>query len=262
MLYFTVIERRFSGTVFFRIFAHFSTENLTLHFFMPLVHIQVLEVRTDEKNGLVHKLMLYADCSSSPLREKRNVSKSGILYCKKSWTFKIPHQANEEINLFLMKRIIFSPNRAIGHCSLPLDWFPTNRVVRDWFPIAKESGAAPEYKTWLLLDVHVEGRKVAKFKAAFSNLRVIPTWPRPVDPIVECPTPPQVVFVLPQSDPGGEIQYTPVGCAQYPSLTMFQPGLNSSSGGWPSTPGSSGCFYPSVDVLPLNQDVPPLLTNS
>jgi hypothetical protein len=228
---------------------------------MPSIHVQVLEVRTDEKTSLMHKLVLYADCSLSSSRQQRKVSKNGVLYCKQSWTFKIPYQGNGQLNLLLMKRIIFSSSHAIGRCSLPLEWFPTNHVVRDWFPMTLESGVPTEYKTWLLLDVHVEDRKVAEFKAPFSNLRVIPTWIRPTNPNVECAAPPQIMLVLPQSGPEGGIQYAPVARAQYQSLSMFQPGINSSAEGWSSPPGSVGYFYPSVDILPLNQDSSAVLTN-
>jgi hypothetical protein len=236
---------------------------------MPRVHIQLLELHTDEKNGIVNRLWLFADASCDAARHLRKVKKQHVLQCTAPWTFKVPHQANEQINMLLMKRIVFGPNRAIGRCVLPLDWFPTNRVVREWFPMTFDASAPTDVTTWLLLDVHVEDRKIPKFQAAFANLRIIPTWPRPVDSNVECIAPPQVVFVLPQQTADGEMQYAPVAVAQYPSPEVFQTaGVSGqtydSTAAWLPVPGEYS--YPSVR-LTLGSggsqigDIPPLLSS-
>jgi hypothetical protein len=68
------------------------------------------------------------------------------------------------------------------------------------------------------IDVHVDTRRAEMFMVAFSNLRVIPTWPRPADQASESAAPPQVIFVIADehADQGGQVSYRPVGCAQYP----------------------------------------------
>jgi hypothetical protein len=151
--------------------------------------------------------------------------------------------------MLLMKRIAFGPNRMVGRCGLPLDWFPTNRIVREWFPMTLQA-CSPfgEIKTWVLLDVHVEDRKVPKFKTAFANLRVIPNWRRPADADAECVAPPQVVFVIPQHGDGGVVWYRTVGTAQYASPELVQ-GAGNPTQEMNCTLGQPEYYYPSVGVI-------------
>jgi hypothetical protein len=133
-----------------------------------------------------------------------------------------------------------------------------------------DASAQADVTTWVLLDVHVEDRRVTKFQAAFANLRVIPTWPRPADANAECPAPPQLVFVLEQRTPDGQTQYSPVGAAQYPSPQVFQtadiPGQSYDSGAaWLPFPADAS--YPSVRLSPLGSvgsqigHIPPLISS-
>lgn len=183
--------------------------------------------------------MLYVETTSNPVRVERDVKDGAVVHCPGSWTFQVPNQSSESLIFLLMKRIIFGPNRAIGRCSLPLDWFPPNRVVREWFPMtATAGGETGAVKTMLLLDVHIAERKAKRFKAPFATLRIVPTWIRPVDEGTECPAPPQVIFVL---QPGE----MPPGAVPCPVQQSFGEGRNA-AGLYDQE------YYPSVGVTPLS----------
>jgi hypothetical protein len=204
---------------------------------MAVLHARVLEVRTDEWYGWINKLMLYGETTSNPMRVSHDVKHGHIARCVRPWRFSIPHQAGESLVFLFMRRIVFGPNRLLGRCTLPLDWFPPNQVVREWFPMTDTyaPGTAP-VKTMLLLDVHIDELKAGKFKAPFATLRIVPTWVRPADEGTECPAPPQVIFVLPP------------GAVQFPAAQESR----GSSWAAPQAAGSSGqAFYPSVGVTPL-----------
>jgi hypothetical protein len=76
------------------------------------------------------------------------------------------------------------------------------------------------------LDVHIDTRQAEEFMVAFSNLRVVPTWPRPSDPGEESPAPPHVVYVVAEAPagPSGAVEYRLIGCAQYPNPAPLQTG--------------------------------------
>jgi hypothetical protein len=183
---------------------------------MPVVHLRLLELRTEHRSSTVNKLMISAQTTSL-------ASRRPSFRRSKSWNFTVQHQHNENIILTLTKRIIFGPNRVLSRCSLPLEWFPTNCVVREWFPMtAGSSDGYSATKTMIRLDIHVNDRRAGKFKAAFANLRVIPNWPRPLDAHVNPPAPPQVVFVVTEETVQGEMRLTPVITEQYPSVSLLQ----------------------------------------
>jgi hypothetical protein len=125
----------------------------------------------------------------------------------------------------------------------------------------------------LLLDVHVDARRAGRFKAAFSNLRVVPTWPRPVDDRTECPAPPQVIFVVPETDGRDATRYAPVATIQYPTAEMLAgrppaPEYHTTQPGWSSVAyGQQGLpYYPSVGITAVrgpsmrNSDIPPVFS--
>jgi hypothetical protein len=192
---------------------------------MIKVFVRVLELRTEETHSRLNKLLFIAETRSSQKSVQQAVSGTNFLTCSRCWEFSIPSQASETLSLTLEKRRIFSRNKLVGRCVLPMSWFPTHRVVREWFPMVNDlSPAATDSSTMVLLDVHVDNQKVKKFKAAFSNLRVIPTWQRPVDQSAECPAPPQVIYVIHDQTHPQQPRFIPVGTAQYPSPQMLQYG--------------------------------------
>jgi hypothetical protein len=248
---------------------------------MSQVYVRVLELRTDETHSRLNKLILFAETRSSKKTLHQAVHGDTFLKADGFWKFQIPSQTNESLNIALKKRHIFSPNKVIGRCILPMAWFPTNRVVREWYPMIEENQPqGSDSGTMILLDIHVDTKKAKKFKAAFSNLRVIPTWQRPVDQFAECPAPPQVIYVIQdQLQPQGPAQpprFIPVGCAQYPSPHLVQHAPQGNEipmaplpcqyvGGWNygvSIVGSQNSIaYPSVSIRgtsDFDSDVPPV----
>jgi hypothetical protein len=202
---------------------------------MPFVNVRLLEMRTDERRSFVNKLMLDGVTTSNLIPVSHDIDGPGLLRCKRIWQFAVARQDGECLTLLLVKRIVFAPNRALGRCSLPLDWFASDRLTREWFPLTNTDGGAG-LKAMLLLDVHIATAPVKPFSAPFSSLRVVPTWARPVEAYAECPAPPQLIFVVPH------------GMAPESSLRCPTVELVPRDGGWGQ---SNGAFYPSVEITGL-----------
>jgi hypothetical protein len=115
-------------------------------------------------------------------------------------------------------------------------------MVREGDPSGSDIGAT------LQIDVHVDTRRAEEFMVAFSNLRVIPTWPRPPDREIDCPAPPQVIYVVADDHAGadGQVSYRPVGCAQYPDACA----LHSVSGTLPMLGLAVYGAVPPPDIIP------------
>lgn len=188
---------------------------------MTVVWVRVLELRTQTGHSRMNKLIIYMETRTSTMIHTADL-KGGIdLKTGRKWRVSIPSQASECLSLTLKKRRIFGANRIIGQCALPLEWFPTNRVVREWFPMTDGAyQVGSDVPAMVYLDVHVENRDAKPFMAAFSNLRVVPDWPRP-DQARDSPAPPQVVYVLPEQT-AGQLRYVPVGASQYPTRDVMQ----------------------------------------
>jgi hypothetical protein len=75
----------------------------------------------------------------------------------------------------------------IATASLPLDWFPADQTVEDWFPFYV-SPSSP-HGVLGLIRVHIAKRfDLTAFTAPPGNLLVLPAWNRPTKPIIP-PTP-------------------------------------------------------------------------
>jgi hypothetical protein len=117
---------------------------------MPVVHIRLLELRTDHRSSAANKLMISAETTSPRIQ---NVE----FHCAAP-TQRERHPHSDEAHHLWAE---------------PLDWFPTNCVVREWFPMATDSSEGySSAKTMIRLDIRVNDRRAGKFQAAFSNLRV------------------------------------------------------------------------------------------
>jgi hypothetical protein len=200
---------------------------------MTTVHVRVTELRTSEPHSFANRLLLLFETRGSQKPKLGKVSGDSFLNCDGTWTFTIGNQTNEFLSVTLQRRHFFTANDAIAKCVLPLSWFPTNRMVREWFPMVRDSDASgADIRATIQIDVHVDTRAADPFMVAFSNLRVIPTWPRPPDHDTECPAPPQVIYVVADDHAGadGQISYRPVGCAQYPDPAALHSPLAAHAG--------------------------------
>jgi hypothetical protein len=195
---------------------------------MTVVHVRVLEIRTSETHTRVNKLLLFFESRSTPKAFRGDVRGEGFLQCDGTWKFHVLNQSSEFLAISLKRRHFFTADDAVAKCTLPLTWFPTNCMVREWFPMVRENDpSSTDIRAMIHLEVHVETRGAEPFMVAFSNLRVVPTWPRPNDPGEECPAPPQVVYVVAENptEPGGAVSYRPIGCSQYPDGAQMGGGL-------------------------------------
>jgi hypothetical protein len=107
------------------------------------------------------------------------------------------NQSSEFLGVTLKRRRFFSADEVIAKCVLPLTWFATNRMVREWFLIVNESDpSGTGLRAMIRLDVHIDTRFAERFMVAFANLRVIPTWTRPSDNEDASPAPMQMAYVI------------------------------------------------------------------
>jgi hypothetical protein len=244
--------------------SQFSIANHPLHIIMTLLHIRVLELRTNEAHTRMNKLLLLFETRSSNRSFRGDVRGEGFLQCDGVWTFSVLNQSSESLAISLKRRRFFTSDDAIAKCALPLTWFPTNHMVREWFPmVADNDPAGSDIRAMIQLDVHVDTRAAAQFMAAFSNLRIVPSWPRPSDPGDESPAPPQVVFVVadPPTEPGGAVTYRPIGSAQYPEPGSLQAGVISQGYGSGVFAPPSGARFAAPPVNTVDDaDYPPLVS--
>jgi hypothetical protein len=166
-------------------------ENASLHFAMCRVYIRLVELVLDLDP--VPKLTFVAEMMSSRKAVLQKVKAKGIRFCKNSWKFKCPCLEDEFIDLTLKDRMYKKSDKALGRCRLPLEWFPQDRVVREWFPMNTETDQGPGPSIIMLIDVQV-AVKTKNFRASSANLRVIPGWERPQALETQFPLPPQLVF--------------------------------------------------------------------
>jgi hypothetical protein len=97
----------------------------------------------------------------------------------------------------------------VARAALPLEWFPADQVVEEWFPFK----AIPKYPNGLLvlLRIHIVKRfSLPPFSAPPGRLLVLPAWDRPGKPAVPptpyfSPIPPgyECLTVGPGAYPGG-----------------------------------------------------------
>jgi hypothetical protein len=213
---------------------------------MTTVHVRVVELRTSEAHTRINKLLLFFETRSSPKPFRGDVEVGTPLHCEGAWTFSVLNQSSEFLAITLKRRRFFSADEVIAKCVLPLTWFATNRMVREWFPMVNESDqSGADLRAMIRLDVHIDTRFAEQFMAAFANLRVIPTWARPSENEDASPAPPQVVYVVgePPVMPGAPVSYRPVACAQYPD-PAHQVGVPAPSYGFGAPPSMPGSFHP------------------
>jgi len=143
-------------------------------------------------------VMVTIEVESAQKKKQHAVSGfKGIPQCKDTWRFNTSIHSDDNLNVYLSKKRVFAVDKPIAKCSLPLGWFATNRIVRDWFPLTEEN--EPEGRNpihWILMDVHINAHQDRAFSANFAPLTVNTTWARPGDDYVECPVP-APLFVCP-----------------------------------------------------------------
>lgn len=160
---------------------------------MTQIHIRVLEIRTEETPGACHSFLVSA-ATSNITPKKSKVKGDTIKKCNYVWTYDIASQFEANLIVKMERSRMIIKDEEVAKLIVPLQWFPTNRVVRDWFPMKASDQTHKD--AFILLDVHIDDRKCEKFMAAYSTLRIFPCWNRPQDPECECPAPPQIVYVI------------------------------------------------------------------
>ena len=209
--------------------------------------MRILEVKTDYNEKERNKLLMSVETATLQKSSDGSITSSnGRLTCKKVWQTLTPNQGQDDLIITLKKRCLFSSNKPLAKCALPLNWFPTNKVVRDWFPLqSNDPNGDPVGPTYVLMDVHIENRGVRRFMTEFSNLRVIPSWSRPNDAEADFPAPPQVIVVVPFHSPSSTPGYIAVGVSQYPTFDQVQQ--------------PSGITLDQLSQVPGRNGVPPIL---
>lgn len=171
---------------------------------MPVLNIRIVELMTKERRSSINYLYTFvhtSDTQNKMVKLKITTNKKGnVLVCEKQISFKIEYQSDNYLYFDFKRHRMLISDDLLGRLVLPLDWFPTNYVVREWFPISKQGKGNEE--AMILLDIHVDHRNVQPFMAPFSTMKVIPSWERPkLTENAEVAANPPVVYVIsPQSN--------------------------------------------------------------
>ncbi|KAK8896123.1 hypothetical protein M9Y10_014016 [Tritrichomonas musculus] len=148
---------------------------------MPVLNIRIVELMTQEKKSAINYLHFLTHTNDNPnkiIKMKITTNKKGnVQICEKPISLNIGIQKNNFIHMDFKRHRMLISDDLLGRVVLPLDWFPTNHVVREWFPISKKARGVCD--TMILLDVHVDSRNVQPFMAPFATLKVVPSWQRP-----------------------------------------------------------------------------------
>lgn len=175
---------------------------------MPTVNIRIIELLTNEKHSAInsfHILIRANDFPNHVFKLKIYENKyNNILSGDKPSTLLIRRQKNNFLSIDLKRFNLIGKNDLIGQLVLPLEWFPTNHIVREWFPIQK---TGQFQGGMILLDIHVDSRNALPFMAPFAALRVYPCWKRPtLGENCEIPIVPPIVYLIPSKTPNSQIQ--------------------------------------------------------
>lgn len=188
---------------------------------MTAIYARILEVLTTEKQSGWNKLLI----SIGTTRMSGDKTQIDSLHKRghpKVWSLTTTDQAIDSLSISMEKRCVLSKNKEVAKCVIPLDWFPANRIVRDWFPLQQiRNNENSDISTQVLLEIHLENRGASKFSAPFANMRVIPTWQRP-DRAFNAISAPQSISVTPVQLPNGSIEYVTIGVSQYPTIEQLQ----------------------------------------
>lgn len=165
---------------------------------MPSIHIRIIELLTKEKHSSINSFHVLAHASSNPTQVfKLKISKdkySNVLSGDKPSSMPIFSQINNYLCIDFKRFHLITKDDLIGQLVLPLEWFPTNHIVREWFPIQRSTDCQVGM---ILLDVHIDSRNVAPFMAPFATLRVFPMWKKPTfGENCEIPVIPPVVYII------------------------------------------------------------------
>lgn len=167
---------------------------------MMTLHIKIIELLTEEKHTSMNPLNIFFLCNGAINTKffKLKITKNkndNTLQCQKAISYDLSTQNNCDLVIELKRHRVIVSDDALGKLTLPLSWFPTNHVVREWFPF---KAASKKIKSaMVLLDIHVDSRKATPFMAPFATLRVFPCWKRPTQTMnSDFPVPPPMVYVL------------------------------------------------------------------
>lgn len=107
-------------------------------------------------------------------------------YSKCLWTMEVKKDFNKtSIEVILKHHRLLGGESEAGRLVLPLKWFPANRVVTDWFPIASRSVSGIDGEEMLLkMTIHLAEARVTPFSHPVGSLLVAPAWDRPGQPAV------------------------------------------------------------------------------
>ena len=151
------------------------------------IHIKVIEFITVEKWTVINPLILVFNMSNQ-IRKLKLIKKPEMsnYTCEKPIIYSSSNQKDTVLSIEFKRQKVFKQDEPLGKLVIPLNWFPSNHIVREWFPFRAASGNpnAPTYSKdlssgYVLLDVHINYRNALPFMAPFAPLRVLPCWEKP-----------------------------------------------------------------------------------
>ncbi|OHS97478.1 hypothetical protein TRFO_36343 [Tritrichomonas foetus] len=141
------------------------------------IRIIELHINNEHLEGKKLKVMIR---SSENERTNYTMKIDGkyILKGYKPARFNVKSQSSSSIFVDVKRSRFIVKDELIGNVQLPLNWFPINHIVREWYPVKGVSNVQDD--VMILLDIHIDNRGALPFMAPFASLRVLPTWTRPL----------------------------------------------------------------------------------
>lgn len=167
---------------------------------MLTLNIKIIELITEEKHTSMNPLNIIFSCTGANNAKFNKVKitkdkSENTLKCNKTISYDLATQNNNSLALELKRHRVIVADDSLGKLTLPLSWFPTNHLVREWFPFKAANKKVKN--AMVLLDIHLDARRAPPFMAPFANLRVFPCWKRPTQTInSDFPVSPPIVYVL------------------------------------------------------------------
>lgn len=183
---------------------------------MSILHIRIVELKCPESRNIVNYFFAHFNVDNEfytdaklpidPMNRHTAVLSSGL----KRLALGIKDVKNAKLTISLKRHRMLIADDDVGRVQIPLSWFPKNKVVREWFPIASSGKlrstladsikklSMPDQpqsksantstldpdgseKIMMLLDIHIVSKSkiIGPFCAPFAPLKVTPGWARP-----------------------------------------------------------------------------------
>ena len=146
---------------------------------MNYLYIKIHKINSSKTSNRILKPNLLINLIPTNFSEKIKFNKDTEPFSGKIITILLPNDFNKfKIEFSLLETFLFQSDSIYGSVTIPLEWFPINKVIKEWFPI--EPISPQDLTLNILIEVHITTYGHSAFNATSGNLLIIPLW-KPFD---------------------------------------------------------------------------------